>query len=265
MREYKLEVCVDSVESALKAIEGGADRLELCSNLIIGGTTPSIELFKAIRKQSDIKIHPLIRPRFGDFCYTDYEFEIIKKEVETFRELGAEGVVIGILNPDGTLDKKRMGELMALRGDMSITLHRAFDMCKDPFQALEEAVELGIDTILTSGQANDCEGGKECIKALIGQSAGRISILVAGGVDSEVIKRMEKETGATEYHMSGKIEKDSLMTYRKEDVSMGLPFFSEYIVWETSKEKVEEARRVLDRFKAFEDVLEEDVKKNDIF
>lgn len=250
MGKYLLEVCVDSVESALKAIEGGADRLELCANLIIGGTSPSVELFKAIRKLSDVKIHPLIRPRFGDFCYTEHEFEMIKKEVETFRDLGAEGIVIGVLTPDGRLDKERMAELIAVCGEMSITLHRAFDMCQDPYEALEEAVTLGVDTILTSGQANNCEVGKVCIKELVKQSEGRIAILVAGGVDARVIERMAGETHATQYHMSGKIEKDSVMTYRKEEVSMGLPGFSEYTIWETSKEKVEAAKRILDQIEA---------------
>ena len=128
MKDYILETCVDSVESAMAASEGGADRLELCSNLIIGGTTSSPWLFEEIRKRSDIRIHALIRPRFGDFCYTDAEFSMIKHAVEDFRKMGAEGVVFGVLKPDGTLNMEQMKELMEAAGDMSVTLHRAFDV-----------------------------------------------------------------------------------------------------------------------------------------
>lgn len=247
MKKYILEACVDSVESALMAIEGGVSRLELCSNLIIGGTTPSLELFKAIRARSDIKIHVLIRPRFGDFYYSENEFEIIKNEVIAFRELGAEGVVIGVLNTDGTLDIARMKELTDLAKGMSITLHRAFDVCQDPYKALEQAVQLRIHTILTSGQHNSCTLGRDIIRELVRQSAGRIDILVAGGVGATVIEEMYHDTGATSYHMSGKIEKDSLMQYRKENVNMGIDSLSEYIIWETSKEKIEDAKGVLDK------------------
>ncbi|MEG0152078.1 MAG: copper homeostasis protein CutC [Cellulosilyticaceae bacterium] len=247
MKKYILEACVDSVESALMAIEGGASRLELCSNLIIGGTTPSLELFKAIRRHSHIRIHVLIRPRFGDFYYSDHEFEIIKNEVIAFRELGAEGVVIGLLKQDGTLDQQRMKELIALAQGMSITLHRAFDVCQNPYEALEEAVNLGIHTILTSGQHNNCTLGRDILRELVRQSAGRIDILVAGGVEAKVIGEMHPYTKATSYHMSGKIEKDSCMQYRKENVNMGIDSLSEYIIWETSKEKIEDAKGVLEK------------------
>ncbi len=149
MKDYILETCVVLVEFAMAAAEGGADRLELCSNLIIGGTTPGPWLFEEIRKRSDIRIHALIRPRFGDFCYTDAEFSMIRNAVKDFRKMGAEGVVVGILKPDGTLNMEQMKELMDAAGDMSVTLHRAFDVCADPIEAMEQAISLGIDTILT--------------------------------------------------------------------------------------------------------------------
>ena len=158
MKEYILEACVDSVESAMAAVEGGADRLELCGNLIIGGTTPGPWLFDEIRKRSDIRIHALIRPRFGDFCYTDAEFSMIKHAVEDFRKMGAEGVVFGVLKPDGTLNMEQMKELMEAAGDMSVTLHRAFDVCVDPIETMEQAISLGINTILTSGQRMSAGG-----------------------------------------------------------------------------------------------------------
>ena len=180
MKDYILETCVDSVESAMAAAEGGADRLELCSNLIIGGTTPGPWLFEEIRKRSDIRIHALIRPRFGDFCYTDAEFSMIRNAVKDFRKMGAEGVVIGILKPDGTLNMEQMQELMDAAGDMSVTLHRAFDECADPIEAMEQAISLGIDTILTSGQKNTCLQGAELLNELEIRSQGRITIPVRG-------------------------------------------------------------------------------------
>ncbi|MED9966657.1 MAG: copper homeostasis protein CutC [Blautia sp.] len=246
MKDYILEACVDSVESALAAAEGGATRLELCSNLIIGGTTPSPWLFKEIRKHTDIRIHALIRPRFGDFCYTDSEFAIIKQAVADFRELGAEGVVIGVLKPDGTLNMEQMKELMDAAGDMSVTLHRAFDVCVDPYETMEQAIELGIDTILTSGQKNVCTEGADLLRDLVEKSKGRITIQIGSGVSAEVIQKMYPLTNATAYHMSGKVTLDSVMEYRKEGVNMGLPTLSEFEVWRTDAEKIKAAKKVLE-------------------
>ncbi|MGL6200869.1 MAG: copper homeostasis protein CutC [Lachnospiraceae bacterium] len=246
MNGFILEACVDSVESALAASGGGADRLELCSNLVIGGTTPSPSLFAEIRKQTDIDIHALIRPRYGDFSYSNYEFNIIKNEIKTFCELGAEGIVLGILKPDGTLNIEQLSELMDLAGEMSVTLHRAFDVCNNPYEAMEQAIELGIETILTSGQKNVCTQGIELIKELVEQSAGRIQIQVGGGVDGKVIREVYHMTGAQVYHMSGKLLLDSPMTYRKDGVNMGLPSISEYIIWQTDEDRIREARQVLE-------------------
>ena len=146
-----LECCVDSVESAIAAKSGGADRLELCQGLVIGGGTPGTALFQEIKNQMDIRIHALMRPRFGDFCYTRHEIDILCGDIRTFRKLGADAAVIGALKPDGTLDVEAMKRMNDAAGDMSITLHRAFDVCRDPFEALETAKELGVNTILTSG------------------------------------------------------------------------------------------------------------------
>lgn len=246
MNNFTLEICADSVESVLAAERGGATRIELCSNLVIGGTTPSPKLFKEIRKHSTIRMHALIRPRFGDFCYTDYEYSIIKEEVKMFRELGAEGVVIGILNPDGRLNMKNMYGLMEEAGGMSVTLHRAFDVCRDPYEALEQAVSLGINTILTSGQKNSCVEGISLLKDLKERSKGRISILAGAGISSSVIEKIYKETGITDYHMSGKVLLNSSMKYRKDGVRMGLPSLSEYEIYQTDEQKVREAKMVLD-------------------
>lgn len=246
MKNYILEACVDSVESALEAQCGGATRLELCSSLIIGGTTPSPCLFQEIREHSDICTHVLIRPRFGDFCYTDYEFQVIRREVCNFRELGADGVVIGILKPDGTLDMERMRILMEEAGEMSVTLHRAFDVCVDPFEAMEQAKELGIRTILTSGQKNHCLDGRDTIKKLVELEDGIITIQVGSGVDAETIRQIQPYTGAHAFHMSGKQNLESMMVYRKEGVSMGVSSISEFEIIRTEQEKIRQACRVLE-------------------
>ena len=243
---YTLECCVDSVESAIAAKEGGADRLELCSALVIGGLSPSQALYRKIREQADIPIRVLLRPRFGDFCYTDYEHEILKEEVRSFCKLGADGIVIGTMKPDGTLNLEQMKELMEEAQGMTVTLHRAFDMCQDPFQTLEEAKRLGIHTILTSGQKNVCTEGMDLLKELVEQAQGKTEILVGGGVDASVLPVLAEKTKAKAFHMSGKVSIESEMQYRKQDVSMGVASVSEYEIWRTSEKRIREARRVLD-------------------
>lgn len=247
MKDYMLEVCVDSVESAIAAKRGGAKRLELCGNLIIGGTTPTPALYRAVREAVDIKIHALIRPRFGDFCYTDAEFEIIKGEVRQFRELGADGVVIGILRPDGSLNIEQMKELVEEAGEMHITLHRAFDVCSDPMKTLEECVELGIHTILTSGQEAGALKGADLLKKLKETAHGRINILVGAGVNSGNLEELCRVTGLNHFHLSGKKVLDSSMEYRREGVPMGLPGISEFSIWRTDEEEIRKAAEVLER------------------
>lgn len=243
----RLEVCIDSVESAVIAQEGGADRLEICSNLVIGGTTPGVSQFKQIRKVCEIDLNVLIRPRFGDFLYTDAEFQMIAEDIRLFRELGADGVVVGCLKADGSLDSDRMKFLREQAGPLQMTLHRAFDVCRDPYQALEEAVSLGINTILTSGQAPDCIKGKEVLKSLIRQADGRIEILVGSGVNAEVIRQLSGEIHASSFHMTGKKMIRSDMEYRNRQVHMGLPGIGEYDIFRTDKEEIRRAKLVLEQ------------------
>lgn len=243
-----LEVCVDSVASAMAAQKGGATRLELCANLIIGGTTPSLALFEEVKKQVTIPIHVLIRPRFGDFCYDQYEYEIIKKEVMLFRDAGAAAVVIGCLSPDGQLDQEKMKELVQLARPAKVTLHRAFDVCRDPLEAYMVCEKLGIDTILTSGQEQSSQKGMKLISDLqkkANQRQNGIEIMAGAGIHAGVIAEFLKQTEITSFHMSGKVVMDSVMTYRKEGVSMGLPGFSEFELWQTSEELVEAAAKQL--------------------
>lgn len=244
--EKLLEVCVDSVESALIAQEGGADRLEVCSNFVIGGTTPGVSQFKQIRRACDIKLNVLIRPRFGDFLYTEPEFFMIEEDIRMFRELGADGVVVGCLKPDGNLDTERMKKLRDCADGMHMTLHRAFDVCRDPWQTLSEAISLNIDTILTSGQEADCIKGKKVIQELLKQAEDRIHILVGSGVNADVIRKLSDEIHATHFHMSGKEILQSGMKYRNERVNMGVEGMNEFEIFRTAKDEVVRAREALD-------------------
>ena len=180
---HLLEVCVDSLESALAAQSGGADRLELCANLLIGGTSPSPALIEEVLAAVTIPVNVLLRPRFGDFCFTDAEKRILIREVETCRDLGVHGVVLGALLPDGRLDRDHLAQCIEAGGpNLSHTLHRAFDLCRDPFEGLEDAVALGFDTILTSGQQAKAIEGAALLGRLVEKAAGRIQILAGSGV-----------------------------------------------------------------------------------
>ena len=246
MARYILEACVDSVESAQAAARGGADRLELCANLVIGGTTPTPALFCAAREAVGLPIHVLIRPRFGDFLYTPAEREIMVREIESFAALGADAVVIGALRPDGTLDRAAMEELIAAAGGRKVTLHRAFDVCRDPREALEEAVSLGVDTILTSGQAPSAWEGRAVISDLLQWAGDRVEILIGGGVSAGTIRDLRGLCpAARSFHLSGKKVLDSGMRYRNPAVSMGLPGISEFQVWRTDEEAIRAAARAL--------------------
>lgn len=249
MAKYLLECCVDSVESALEAAKGGADRLELCSALVIGGISPGLALFEQVRSCCKLPVRVLLRPRFGDFLYTPYEFQVLKREVELFRDAGAEGIVIGCLKEDGSLHVEQMKELIAAAGGMKITLHRAFDVCADPIQTYLQAGELGIDTVLTSGQEKDCLLGMPLLKRLCElekETEGPV-IMAGAGVTPEVIRTFLVHTEITCYHLSGKKMTDSGMLYRREGVPMGLPVLSEYSIFRTDSSVVAEAKEALKR------------------
>lgn len=231
-----IEGCVDSYDSCAAACRGGADRLELCANLSIGGTTPSPAFFRQIRRDFSVPIHVLIRPRFGDFLYTREELAQMRAEIRMFRDLGADGVVLGALTPDGDLDREAMARLTDCAGSMHVTLHRAFDMTRDPLAALEDAVRLGCRTILTSGQARSAAEGKEVLRSVFLQAAGRLAVMAGSGVKKENILEIHRYTGIRVFHTTGRrAAVDSGMRYRKEGVSMGLPALSEYELWRTDE------------------------------
>lgn len=238
MNQFLIEGCVDCYESAMAAVRGGADRLELCANLAIGGTTPSPFLFEQIHREAGIPINVLIRPRFGDFLYSAEELEEMGEEIARFRTLGADGVVTGVLTPEGELDGESMARLMERAGELHVTLHRAFDMTRDPFAALETAAALGCRTILTSGQARSAPEGSGLLRELRARAAGRIEIMAGAGVKRENIRLLHEAAGICSFHTSARRGAvDSGMRYRKETVSMGLPSLSEYELWRTDEEE----------------------------
>ncbi len=250
MNKPLIEACVDSYQSCVNATNGGADRLELCSHLIIGGCTPTIPVFKQVQRDcKNVKINVLIRPRFGDFLYTEDEIEAMCEDIATFRDLGANGVVIGALTPDGDLDMEVMKRMMACAGDMDVTLHRAFDMTRDPFKTLEEAIELGCKTILTSGQQGDVVAGKDLLKEVYEKAAGRIDIMAGCGVKKWNIQEIHDHTGIVVFHTTGrKGTIDSGMKYRKSTVAMGLPTLSEYEIWQTDEQEFRECAEIVHAF-----------------
>lgn len=248
---YLLEACADSVRSAIEAEKGGASRVELCSNLIIGGTSPGAALLRQVKENTDLEVRALLRPRFGDFCYDQYEFEIMKEEAAMYKDLGADAIVTGILCPDGSLDVARMEELIQIADGTKVALHRAFDVCRDPYQTMEQAIRLGIQTILTSGQKNSAWEGRELIRDLVKKSNGRIEILAGAGISPDTIRELIPYTGATSYHMSGKVTKDSRMEFRMKGVSMGFPGFSEYEIWQTDADNI---RHAVEVFRQYETV-----------
>ena len=250
MNKPLIEACVDSYQSCVNATKGGADRLELCSHLIIGGGTPTLPVFKQVQRDcKGVKINVLIRPRFGDFLYTEDEIEAMCEDIATFRDLGANGVVIGALTPDGDLDIEVMKRMMACAGDMEVTLHRAFDMTRDPLKTLEEAIELGCTTILTSGQQSDVVAGKDLLKEVYEKAAGRIDIMAGCGVKKWNIQEIHDHTGIVVFHTTGrKGTLDSGMKYRKSTVAMGLPTLSEYEIWQTDEQEFRECAEIVHAF-----------------
>ncbi|RLD80467.1 MAG: copper homeostasis protein CutC [Bacteroidetes bacterium] len=239
MPNILIEACVTSVLSAINAEKGGARRVELCDNLIEGGTTPSRGTIALARKNLSIGLFVMIRPRGGDFCYSDLEFEIMKEDVKAARELGADGVVAGILLPDGKIDAERMAILIDLAGEMGFTCHRAFDMSVDIYNALEDLIGIGVDRILSSGGKNKAPEGKELIRQLIEKANGRILIMPGSGVNEETIVSLRDHTGAKEFHVTGRSLYPGEMIFRNPDVSMGDNItVPEYDQWITDPERI---------------------------
>lgn len=244
-----LEVCVDSLSSARAAIRGGADRLELCSALALGGLTPYTELLRQIRKESNISVRCLMRPRAGDFLYSPDEIALMAAQITELREAGANGFVIGCLTPDGELDNEAMRPLLTAAKGTGLTLHRCIDVSRDPLETYLRAAELGFDTVLTSGAAANCLMGLETIEKLVSlrdQHSGP-EILIGAGVKAPVIDTILRSLpGARAFHMSGKIELESRMRFRRAEVPMGLPGLDEWHIQQTDASAVCAAKALLD-------------------
>ncbi|MEX8547266.1 MAG: copper homeostasis protein CutC [Mucilaginibacter sp.] len=237
----KIEICAGSLRSALNAQQGGAYRVELCDNLKEGGTTPSFGMLLLARKNLNIKLFPIIRPRGGDFFYTDLEFEVMKADVEQCRDLGCDGVVFGILKKDGSVDVERCLELKQAAGNLGTTFHRAFDRCRDPFTALEEIIELGFERILTSGMENSAVKGASLISKLVEQAKGRISVMPGAGIRPENLKHLIELTGATEFHTSAKGVFKSEMIFT--DVKTG-SYEEEFLIEQTNVDVVKKLVKI---------------------
>ncbi len=223
-----LEVCIESAESAIAAEAGGANRVELCDNLMEGGTTPSLGAVELTLKNVSIDVMMMIRPRGGDFLYTDLEYDIMMRDIQLAKELDVYGVVFGLLTPEGRIDKPRTAKLIEAARPLSVTVHRAFDMTIDPFEALEDLIELGVDRILTSGQEPSTEQGIELLAELVERAGDRIIILPGCGIEESNISDLVSRTGVKECHVTGKHQIPSLMKYTNPRVFMGVPDAPEY-------------------------------------
>jgi copper homeostasis protein len=249
MMGIKVEISLSGVESAIAAQEGGADRIELCENLLEGGTTPSLGAIEVVRRNLDIEVNVIIRPRGGDFRYSEAEFEILKRDIEAAGEAGADGVVLGILHPNGTVDAMRTKALVDLARPMSVTFHRAFDMTRDPMEALDSLIELGIDRVLTSGHEASALEGIDTLATLNRHAEDRLVIMAGAGITSHNAKQIIERSGVTEIHVGSGATEDvrSAMRYFNPKISFRSELLlPENLLHRVSAERVKTIVRALD-------------------
>lgn len=249
--EHLLEVCVDSLASARAAVAGGADRLELCSALSVGGLTPYAALLAQIRAESSIPVRCLMRPRPGDFLYTPEEIDLMCAQIPVLRRAGADGFVVGVLTADGALDRDATRRLIEAAGPgAGLTLHRAIDVSRDSLETYRAAAALGIDTVLTSGAAASCLEGRAVLASLLAERdrTDGPEVLIGAGVNADVIRDLCRVLPRPRaFHMSGKTERESGMVFRREGVPMGLPGLDEWHIQQTSASAVRAARQALEQ------------------
>jgi copper homeostasis protein len=245
----KIEVVAYNIESALKAQEGGADRIELCASPGEGGVTPSFGIIEGARQNINIDLFVMIRPRGSDFLYSNYEFHSMKRDILQCQKLSVDGVVLGILNANGTIDKKRSAELIERARPLQITCHRAFDLTRDPFEALEDCIEVGFTRILTSGQRDKAEENTGLIAALVKQAGNRITIMPGSGINAGNATRILSETGARELHTSAFVYRKSNMTHFNTSIKgMGSDVSGENEVRTVDIEKIKALRQITAAF-----------------
>jgi copper homeostasis protein len=243
---FKIEACIGTLQSGIEAEKGGANRVELCDNLAEGGTTPSAALIQMTKEKLQIPAAVMIRPRHGDFLYSDLEFEIMKKDIEFCKSVGVEAVVFGLLTPEGNIDCERTKKLVETAGNMQVCFHRALDLSNDYLKAIEQIIDCGCHRILTSGGANKAVEGFENIRKAQELYGNKIEIMVGSGINAENVS-MFHNIGIRNFHLSGKVQIDSLMTYRKEGVSMGaISADEEYKITQTDYRKIAEVKQVLE-------------------
>lgn len=233
-----LEICIDGVSSAVAAGKGGADRVELCANLPEGGTTPSAGMIRSVRRVFSGGLMVIIRPRGYDFLYSEDELEVMLDDIRLSRQLGADGVVIGCLNADGTVDQERCGRLIEAAGPLDITFHRAFDMTRDLGETLETIHSLGVKRILTSGGKSDVSTGMAVISDLVRQSAGRVSLMPGGGVTTENLGEIMASTGVREIHLSARHPVSGGMIFRNGGCFMGTFSKADEYTWREASEDI---------------------------
>ena len=241
-----LEICLDSVESAAAAEHGGADRVELCAGLPEGGTTPSAGMIAAVRKKIEIGLQVMIRPRGGDFCYSVDEFSIMQRDILIAKQLGASGVVFGILNPDGNVDKDRMRQLLDMARPLKVTCHRAFDMTRDFDQALEDLMDIGVDRVLTSGGKKSAVDAMPTLKQITQQAEARISVMACGELSIANVKAVISYTNVREVHAGLGNAVISGMKFRNQKLTMGTLLENEYQHMVVTENSVRELRAAID-------------------
>lgn len=238
-----VEIVVFNIASAMKAQEGGADRIELCENPGEGGTTPSAGTIELVRQNLSIDVFVMIRPRGGDFHYSNYEFHAMKRDISLCQKLSVDGLVFGILTPEGTIDIKRCQELITKSRPLKVTCHRAFDMTRDPFQALEDCIKAGFDRILTSGQQAQAKLGATLIGELIKRAQGRIAIQVGSGVNEETIEEIVEKSRVREIHFSAGVFSESGMKFRNPHIAgMGSAEGTEFKLRTVDPDRVRKTR-----------------------
>ena len=241
-----LEICVDSLESAIVAATGGAERIELCSDLMEGGITPSAGLIQAVRNAVAIDLFVMIRPRGGDSVYSIRELEVMEKDIAAARQLGANGVVLGVLRDDGRVDIRRTEQLVKLASPMQVTFHRAFDMTPDLEQACEDVIAAGAHRILTSGGKQTARKGGAQIARLVKRAGTRVGVMAGSGINARNAVELARVTGAVEFHASLRKQVKNPVKYRKNDVSVGVRKSVDFIRFMLAEADVRALRQALD-------------------
>ena len=239
---YELEIIGFDIASCSIAQAMGASRIELCANPEEGGTTPSFGMIEQAKKTCSIPIFPIIRPRGGDFLYTDEEFKAMKSDIKTCLSIGCDGVVIGMLMANGSIDVKRSNELVAEAGNMEVTFHRAFDRVNDPVESIEKTIAIGCKRILTSGLHKSALEGKQILKQLVEQAAGRIEIMLGSGVRATNVVELAAFTGARAFHSSARMQMASQMMYKNPNMEEELKHAS------LDAEEVKKLKEQLDHY-----------------